>query len=76
MATGGGAAESGLAERVDFLLAEIGTPDALRLLRGIATSAPGEWPDPLRWHAAEELGIEDELGFDEDAMLGGWGHRR
>lgn len=26
---------------------------------------------PLRWHAAEELGIEDELGFDEDEMLGG-----
>jgi hypothetical protein len=52
-------------------LAEIGTPDAVQFLRGIATSEPGEWPAPLRWHAAEELGIEDELGFDEDEMLGG-----
>jgi hypothetical protein len=52
-------------------LGEIGTPDALALLRGIAMSTPDEWPDPLRWHAAEQLGIEDELGFDEDEMLGG-----
>ncbi|MEW2567518.1 hypothetical protein [Streptomyces sp. NPDC047070] len=52
-------------------LAGIGTPEALRFLEGIARSAQGEWPDPLRWHAAEELGIEDELGFDEDAMVGG-----
>ncbi|WP_371669794.1 hypothetical protein OG985_20420 [Streptomyces sp. NBC_00289] len=52
-------------------LGEIGTPEAHQFLRGIATSGPGEWPDPLRWHAAEELGIEDELGFDEDEMLGG-----
>ncbi|MER5470451.1 HEAT repeat domain-containing protein [Streptomyces sp. NPDC002685] len=52
-------------------LGEIGTPDALVFLRGIATSAPDEWPDPLRWHAAEQLGIEEELGFDEDEMLGG-----
>ncbi|MFF3408325.1 HEAT repeat domain-containing protein [Streptomyces sp. NPDC002742] len=52
-------------------LGEIGTPEALALLRGIATSTPEEWPGPLRWHAAEQLGIEDELGFDEDMMLGG-----
>ncbi|MFG2347219.1 hypothetical protein [Streptomyces phaeochromogenes] len=52
-------------------LAEIGTPGALQFLRVVARSASGEWPDPLRWHAAEELGIEDELGFDEDLMLGG-----
>ena len=52
-------------------LGEIGTPDAEQFLKTLATSAPGEWPDPLRWHAAEQLGIEDELGFDEDQMLGG-----
>ncbi|WP_369223072.1 HEAT repeat domain-containing protein [Streptomyces sp. R39] len=52
-------------------LGEIGTPDAVDFLRGIATGDPAAWPDPLRWHAAEELGIEDELGFDEDRMLGG-----
>lgn len=52
-------------------LGEIGTPEAVGFLRGIATGDPAAWPDPLRWHAAEELGIEDELGFDEDRMLGG-----
>ncbi|MEU9456354.1 HEAT repeat domain-containing protein [Streptomyces sp. NPDC048277] len=52
-------------------LGEIGTPEAADFLRGIATGDPDTWPDPLRWHAAEELGIEDELGFDEDQMLGG-----
>ncbi|MGW5657481.1 hypothetical protein ACWDFR_29000 [Streptomyces sp. 900105755] len=52
-------------------LSEIGTDEAVGFLRGIATGDPAVWPDPLRWHAAEELGIEDELGFDEDRMLGG-----
>lgn len=52
-------------------LGQIGTPEAVGFLRGIATGDPAVWPDPLRWHAAEELGIEDELGFDEDRMLGG-----
>ncbi len=28
-------------------------------------------PDSLRRHAAGELGIEDELGFDEDDTFGG-----
>lgn len=52
-------------------LGEIGTPEAVEFLRSIATGDPATWPDPLRWHAAEELGIEDELGFDEERMLGG-----
>ncbi|MEV7978365.1 HEAT repeat domain-containing protein [Streptomyces sp. NPDC086519] len=52
-------------------LGEIGTPDAADFLRGIATGDPAAWPDLLRRHAAEELGIEDELGFDEDRILGG-----
>lgn len=48
-------------------LAEIGTPDARDVLREVAT---GSWPKPVKWHAAEELGIEEELGFDEGEMLG------
>ncbi|MFI6487664.1 hypothetical protein [Streptomyces sp. NPDC050564] len=52
-------------------LGAIRTPDALAFLRDVAMSAADEWPAPLRWHAAEELGIEDDLGFDEDEMLGG-----
>ncbi|MFF5155335.1 hypothetical protein ACFY3N_03500 [Streptomyces sp. NPDC000348] len=52
-------------------LGEIGGAEAERFLRSVAVSEPGTWPDPLRWHAAEELGIEDELGFDEDDVLGG-----
>ncbi|MFD3626595.1 hypothetical protein [Streptomyces sp. NPDC058698] len=52
-------------------LGEIGGAEAERFLRSVAVSEPGAWPNPLRWHAAEELGIEDELGFDEDDMLGG-----
>ncbi|WP_046734623.1 HEAT repeat domain-containing protein [Streptomyces humi] len=51
-------------------LGEIGTPEAVGFLRGIATGDPAAWPDTLRRHAAEELGIEDELGFDEDGTLG------
>jgi hypothetical protein len=27
------------------------------------------WPNPIRWHAAVALRVEDELGFDEDLML-------
>lgn len=53
-------------------LGEIGTPEANQFLKGIATSEPSAWPAPLKWHAAEELGIEDELGFDEDEMLPAW----
>ncbi|MEE1756764.1 hypothetical protein [Streptomyces sp. SP18CS02] len=48
-------------------LGEIGTEEANAALRAVAT---GAYPDPLRWHAAVELGIEDDLGFDEDEMLG------
>ncbi|MGW5737396.1 MULTISPECIES: HEAT repeat domain-containing protein [Streptomyces] len=49
-------------------LAEIDTPEAKEILREVAT---GAWPKPLQWHAAAELGIDEELGYDEDAMLGG-----
>ncbi|MGW1627501.1 HEAT repeat domain-containing protein [Streptomyces sp. NPDC002172] len=37
-------------------LGEIGTHEAVGFLRGIATGDPAVWTDPLRWHAAEELG--------------------
>ena len=53
------------------VLGEISTPDALQFLRNIAASEPGTWPDPLRWYAADELDIVDELGFDEGQMLSG-----
>ncbi|MGW2486754.1 hypothetical protein ACWCV9_05965 [Streptomyces sp. NPDC001606] len=49
-------------------LGDIDTPEAQDVLRSVAS---GDWPKPLKWHAAEELGIEEELGFDEDEMLGG-----
>ncbi|RKN40341.1 HEAT repeat domain-containing protein [Streptomyces hoynatensis] len=50
-------------------LGTIGTPEAQQALRGIATN--DRYANPLRWYAAIELEIEDELGFDEDEMLNG-----
>jgi hypothetical protein len=55
-----------LIQKVILSLGELGTPGALELLH--AMTAP-PWPDPVRWHAAVTLGIEDDLGFDEDRML-------
>ncbi|NLU66644.1 HEAT repeat domain-containing protein [Streptomyces sp. HNM0574] len=46
-------------------LGAIGGERARRALREMAE---GDGPDPLRWNAAVELGIEDELGFDEEEM--------
>ncbi|MEU7281998.1 hypothetical protein AB0A69_24965 [Streptomyces sp. NPDC045431] len=48
-------------------LGGIGTAEAQAVLRTVAT---GDHPGVLRWNAAVELGIEDELGYDEDEMLG------
>ncbi|MEU5425048.1 HEAT repeat domain-containing protein [Streptomyces olivoreticuli] len=56
-----------LCQKVISSLGEIGTPEAFELTRQM-TAPP--WPDAVRWHAAAELGIEEELGFDEDRMLG------
>ncbi|MFE1963305.1 HEAT repeat domain-containing protein [Streptomyces sp. NPDC059479] len=56
-----------LCQKVISSLGEIGTPEALGRIRQM-TAAP--WPDVVRWHAAVELRIEEELGFDEDRMLG------
>lgn len=45
---------------------DISGEDADKTLRGIAT---GNYPNVLKWHAAEELDITEELGFDEEEML-------
>lgn len=55
-----------LAEKCIQALGEIGSVEGEEVLREVAT---GEHSNALRWHAAVELGIEDELGFDEDEML-------
>ncbi|GAA0477102.1 HEAT repeat domain-containing protein [Streptomyces olivaceiscleroticus] len=46
-------------------LGSIGTPPAREFLRSIAE---GDHPPRLKWEAAVDLQIEDELGFDEDEM--------
>lgn len=56
-----------LIQKVILSLGEIGTTEALDDLHSM--TAPS-WPDPVRWHAAVMLGIEDDLGFDEEGMLG------
>jgi len=55
-----------LCQKVISSLAEIGTPEALQYIHQMTDRS---WPDVVRWHAAVELRIEDELGFDEDRML-------
>lgn len=55
-----------LCQKVIASLGEIGTPESLECVRRMTTQP---WPNPVRWHAAVELEIEDELGFDEDQML-------
>lgn len=56
-----------LCQKVISSLGEIGTPEAFERIRQMTAQS---WPDTVRWHAAVELGIEDELGFGEDQMLG------
>ncbi|WEH33855.1 HEAT repeat domain-containing protein [Streptomyces sp. AM 4-1-1] len=56
-----------LCQKVISSLKEIGTPEAVDRIRQMVTQP---WPDAVRWHAAVELGVEDDLGFDEDRMLG------
>ncbi|MEU1694636.1 hypothetical protein ABZ590_25110 [Streptomyces hirsutus] len=50
---------------VHFALQGARTSDAADFLRQVAT---GDYPNQLKWEAAVELGIEDDLGFDEDEM--------
>ncbi len=47
-------------------LGGIGTDESKNSLQGLTGSG---FPDPIRWHAAVELEIETDLGFDEDEML-------
>lgn len=56
-----------LIQKAILALGEIGTPEADECLRAMTEPA---WAAPVRWHAAVMLGIEDDLGFDEDEMLG------
>jgi hypothetical protein len=49
-------------------LGAIGGTEAEQVLRAVAEGA--DHPAPVRWEAAVELGIEDDLGFDEDEMTG------
>ncbi|MFE9925250.1 hypothetical protein ACFYQA_27860 [Streptomyces sp. NPDC005774] len=56
-----------LCQKVISSLGGIGTPEAFEYIRQMTVQS---WPDVVRWYAAVELGIEDELGFDEDQMLG------
>ncbi|WP_158073112.1 HEAT repeat domain-containing protein [Streptomyces kebangsaanensis] len=55
-----------LCQKVIFSLGWIGTPEALERIRRMTVTP---WPDVVRWNAAVELEIEEELGFDEDQML-------
>ncbi|MER5969443.1 HEAT repeat domain-containing protein [Streptomyces sp. NPDC002055] len=62
-----GGPSSGLRLKCIQALGSMGGPSARDFLRGIAE---GNHPPRLKWEAAVELGIEDELGFDEDEMCG------
>lgn len=48
-------------------LGAIGGPRAEEILHAVAV---GDYPKPVKWQAAVELAIEDELGFDEGEMTG------
>lgn len=49
-----------------YALSSIDTDEARGVLRGIAI---GAYPNILRWHAACQLDIDGELGFDKDEMV-------
>jgi len=49
-------------------LGAIGGTGAEQALRAVAEGV--DHPSQVRWEAAVELGIEDDLGFDEDEMTG------
>lgn len=48
-------------------LCDLGTDKARDHLMELTSE---RWPTPVRWHAAVALGIEDDLGFDEQQMVG------
>lgn len=55
-----------ISEKCVHVLGELNSLDAKKALRELTSNS---WPDPIRWHAAVELEIEDDLGFDEAIML-------
>jgi hypothetical protein len=55
-----------LSQKAILALSELETDEADRYLREMTADS---WPNPIRWHAAVALRVEDELGFDEDLML-------
>lgn len=56
-----------LSQKIIFALHELDTVEADGYLWSMTRS---DWPNPIRWHAAVALGVEEGLGFDEDQMLG------
>ncbi|MGV9326798.1 hypothetical protein [Streptosporangium sandarakinum] len=56
-----------LCQKAILSLSELNTDEARDKLRMMTTAA---WPSAVRWHAAVALGIEEQLGFVEDHMLG------
>ncbi|MDX6740107.1 hypothetical protein [Actinocorallia sp. A-T 12471] len=56
-----------LSQKAILALGEFGTVESDGFLRKMTGK---DWPDPVRWHSAVALGVEDDLGFDEDQMLG------
>ncbi|MGP4101389.1 hypothetical protein [Nonomuraea sp. KM90] len=56
-----------LCQKVILSLSELDTDEARDKLRMMTTAA---WPSAVRWHAAVALGIEEQLGFVEEHMLG------
>ncbi|MFC7219191.1 hypothetical protein ACFQLX_13590 [Streptomyces polyrhachis] len=56
-----------LTQKAISSLTDIGTEKALDHVRGMTEPM---WPNVVRWHAAYALDIDEELGFDEDTMIG------
>jgi hypothetical protein len=56
-----------LCQKAILSLSELETDEANGYL---LTLTRPSWPGPIRWHAAVALQIEDDLGFEEDRMLG------
>jgi len=54
-----------LCQKAILALADLGTEESRRFLSSMTADS---WPNPIRWHAAVALNVEDELGFDEDEM--------
>jgi HEAT repeat protein len=56
-----------LSQKAILALEDLDTDESRQLLFSMTSD---DWPQIIRWHAAVALNIEDELGFDEDEMLG------